>query len=162
MILLLLLGLPLAFVTGLIGVVFTLGLYGPAGLPLIASRIYTFMNEYALVAVPMLRELGGDVATQWLPRIAAGEAKVAVGLEQNLLVEDAHTADLLLMQQGDAWYALKPEQVDLRHNQSVACGDRCSGGCLDPGCPGSGSPWLCCPGPWSRSAHGRYGRQLQW
>ena len=41
MILMLLLGLPLAFVTGLIGVVFTLGLYGPAGLPLIASRIYT-------------------------------------------------------------------------------------------------------------------------
>ena len=73
----------------------------------------------ALVAVPLLRQLGGDLATQWLPRIAAGEAKVAVGLEQNLLVEDAHTADLLLMQRGDAWYALTPEQVDLRHNESV-------------------------------------------
>jgi len=53
MILLLLLGVPLAFVTGLIGVTFTLVLYGPDGLTLIASRIYTFMNEYALVAVPM-------------------------------------------------------------------------------------------------------------
>lgn len=73
----------------------------------------------ALVAVPLLREFGGELAGEWLPRIAAGEARVAVGLEQNLLVEDAHIADLLLLQQGDAWYALEPGQVGLRHNESV-------------------------------------------
>jgi alkylation response protein AidB-like acyl-CoA dehydrogenase len=73
----------------------------------------------ALVAVPLLRQIGGDLASRWLPLIAAGEAKVAVGLEQNLLVEDAHVADLLLMQQGSAWYALTPAQVELRHNESV-------------------------------------------
>ena len=54
----------------------------------------------ALVAVPLLRDIGGELAAQWLPKIAAGEAKVVVGLEQNLLVEDAHVADLLLLQQG--------------------------------------------------------------
>lgn len=73
----------------------------------------------ALVAVPLLRQLGGGLAADWLPRIAAGEAKVVVGLEQNLLVEDAHVADLLLLQKGDTWYALQPSQVELRHNQSV-------------------------------------------
>jgi len=73
----------------------------------------------ALVAVPALRGLGGDLASRWLPRIAAGEAKVVVGLEQNLLVEDAHIADLLLIQQGEAWYALTPEVVSLCHNESV-------------------------------------------
>jgi alkylation response protein AidB-like acyl-CoA dehydrogenase len=73
----------------------------------------------ALVAVPLLREFGGELAGEWLPRIAAGEARVAVGLEQNLLVEDAHIADLLLLQRGDAWYALEPGQVGLRHNESV-------------------------------------------
>ena len=73
----------------------------------------------ALVAVPLLRELGGELAATWLPQIAAGEAQVAVSLEQNLLVEDAHTADLLLVQHGEAWYALSPEQVELRHNESV-------------------------------------------
>ena len=57
----------------------------------------------ALVAVPMLKELGGDLAAQWLPKIAAGEAKIVVGLEQNLLVEDAHTADLLLIQRQIHW-----------------------------------------------------------
>jgi hypothetical protein len=42
-----------------------------------------------------------------------------VGLEQNLLVEDAHVADLLLLQRGDAIHALEPEQFELRHNESV-------------------------------------------
>jgi alkylation response protein AidB-like acyl-CoA dehydrogenase len=73
----------------------------------------------AMVAAPLLRRVGGDLAATWLPRIAAGEAKVVVGLEQNLLVEDAHVADLLLLQRGEAWYALAPEQVALRHNASV-------------------------------------------
>ena len=73
----------------------------------------------ALVAAPLLRDIGGELAGDWLPRIAAGEARVAVGLEQNLLVEDAHVADLLLLQRGDAWYALDPGRVGLRHNESV-------------------------------------------
>ena len=73
----------------------------------------------ALVAVPLLRELGGELAEHWLPRIASGEAKVIVGLEQNLVVEDAHVADLLLLQRAEHWVAFKPEQVELRYNESV-------------------------------------------
>lgn len=73
----------------------------------------------ALVAVPLLNDIGGDLAAQWLPRIAAGEAKVIVGIEQNLLVEDAHVADLLLVQQGESLVAATPAQVTLRHNESV-------------------------------------------
>ncbi len=73
----------------------------------------------ALVAVPMLVELGGELAAQWLPKVASGEAKVAVGLEQNLLVEDAHLADLLLIQKGEEVFVLTQEQVSLRHNESI-------------------------------------------
>jgi alkylation response protein AidB-like acyl-CoA dehydrogenase len=73
----------------------------------------------AMIAVPMLQELGGELAAQWLPRVAAGEAKVVVGLEQNQLVEDAHVADLLLIEQGDTLVAATPDQVSLRHNESV-------------------------------------------
>ncbi len=73
----------------------------------------------ALVAVPMLCEIGGDLAAQWLPGIAAGEAKVVVGLRQNLLVEDAHVADLLLLEHNGAIVAATAEQVSLRHNESV-------------------------------------------
>ncbi|MFT4519757.1 MAG: alkylation response protein AidB-like acyl-CoA dehydrogenase [Halioglobus sp.] len=73
----------------------------------------------ALVAVPMLKEIGGELAQQWLPKIATGEAKVIVGLEQNLLVEDAHVADLLLLQQGGSLFAATPDQITLVHNESV-------------------------------------------
>ena len=53
MIVMLLLGLPLAFVTGLIAAVFGMALFGPKSMLLISSRIYSFMNEYVLVSVPM-------------------------------------------------------------------------------------------------------------
>lgn len=73
----------------------------------------------ALVAVPLLRQLGGELAGEWLPKIAAGEAKVIVGLEQNLLVEDAHVADLLVLERDGELHALTKDQVQLRHNESV-------------------------------------------
>ena len=72
-----------------------------------------------LVAVPLLNDLGGELSHHWLPQIASGEARVIVGLEQNLVVEDAHVADLLLVQRGERWFALTPEQVELRYNESV-------------------------------------------
>ncbi|MCR9106063.1 MAG: acyl-CoA/acyl-ACP dehydrogenase [Gammaproteobacteria bacterium] len=72
-----------------------------------------------LVSVPLLLELGGELAAQWLPLIASGEAKVVVGLEQNHWVEDAHIADLLLLQRGGNLVAATPGEVNLRHNESV-------------------------------------------
>jgi alkylation response protein AidB-like acyl-CoA dehydrogenase len=56
----------------------------------------------AAVAVPLLRELGGALAEEWLPRIAAGDAIVAVGHPVSPFVEDAHVAELLLLGQGDS------------------------------------------------------------
>ncbi|HUH38168.1 MAG TPA: acyl-CoA dehydrogenase family protein [Spongiibacteraceae bacterium] len=74
----------------------------------------------ALIAVPTLLALNhNELCERWLPKIASGEAVVVVGLEQNLLVEDAHIADLLLIQRGAKWYALKPDQVQLELNASV-------------------------------------------
>jgi alkylation response protein AidB-like acyl-CoA dehydrogenase len=61
------------------------------------------------VAAPLLRDLGGALADEWLPRIAAGEARVAVGHPALRFVEDAEGADLLLLPQGeDALYAVAP------------------------------------------------------
>lgn len=56
---LLLIGLPLAFVTGLVAVIFTLGWFGPTAIPLVGSRIYGFITEYSLVAVPMFVFMAG-------------------------------------------------------------------------------------------------------
>ncbi len=76
--------------------------------------------ETVLVAVPLINALPDDaVKFGWLPRIASGEARVAVGLSQNLLVADAHIADLLLLQHGDEIHAVTKNQVKLTHNESV-------------------------------------------
>jgi alkylation response protein AidB-like acyl-CoA dehydrogenase len=76
--------------------------------------------ETVLVAVPLINALPDDATRfAWLPRIASGEAKVAVGLSQNLLVADAHIADLFLLQHGDEIHVLTRSQVQLTHNESV-------------------------------------------
>jgi alkylation response protein AidB-like acyl-CoA dehydrogenase len=75
--------------------------------------------QNVLVAVPLLAALNDDLKSEWLPKVAAGEAKIAVGLEENLLVEDAHIADLLLLQKGDEIHALTADQVQLTYNESV-------------------------------------------
>ena len=55
----------------------------------------------AAVAAPMLREIGGDLAKEWLPKIATGEAVVVVGHPELPFVDDAHIADLLLLPNGE-------------------------------------------------------------
>ena len=52
-IVLLLAGLPLAFATGAVAVVFTYFLFGEPGLTLIVSRVFTLMGNYVLVSVPL-------------------------------------------------------------------------------------------------------------
>src|SRR4029078_2107663 len=49
----LLTGLPLAFATGAVAVVFAVVLFGMPGLTLIGSRMFTLMGNYALVSVPL-------------------------------------------------------------------------------------------------------------
>src|SRR5690554_3085340 len=51
--LLLLTGQPLAWVTGLVALIFTFGWFGEMALPLVTARVYGFITEYSLVAVPM-------------------------------------------------------------------------------------------------------------
>jgi len=52
-IIVLLSGLPLAFATGAIAVIFAYGLFGEPGLTLIVSRVFTLMGNYVLVSVPL-------------------------------------------------------------------------------------------------------------
>ncbi|MBK7519852.1 MAG: acyl-CoA/acyl-ACP dehydrogenase [Gammaproteobacteria bacterium] len=76
--------------------------------------------ETVLVGVPLLRDCGNaSLAAQWLPRIAAGEARIAIGLACNPLVADAHVANLLLLQHGEELHAVPPEAVQLTANPSL-------------------------------------------
>ncbi|ROS05613.1 alkylation response protein AidB-like acyl-CoA dehydrogenase [Sinobacterium caligoides] len=76
--------------------------------------------QTVLVAVPTLvNSSNEDLKAKWLPQVAEGAATIAVGLEQNLLVEDAHIADLLLMEKNGNLYAVEQADVTLEYNQSV-------------------------------------------
>jgi alkylation response protein AidB-like acyl-CoA dehydrogenase len=73
----------------------------------------------AAVAVPLLREAGDEaLAKKWLPRIAEGEAIIAVAQPTSPLVPDAHIADLLILRSGDALYATPGSEVQLTHQPS--------------------------------------------
>ncbi len=138
MLVLLALGLPLAFVTGLIGVVFTVGLFGMNGLQLIASRIYSFMNEYALVSVPMfimmasLLERSGvakdlfDAMRIWAGRLPGGLAiqtmiaATIMGAMTGIIGGEIVLLGLIAL----------PQMLRLGYDRKLAIGTICAGGSL--------------------------------
>lgn len=73
------------------------------------------------LAAGLLSELpaGHALAAEWLPKIATGEARVAVGGPLNPLVADAHVADLLLLHHNDEVHAVLPAAVKLTANASL-------------------------------------------
>ncbi len=102
----------------------------------------------AAVGVPLLRELGGELADRWLPAVAAGDAHLAVGHAQSPFVADAHVADLLLLPAGDELHALEPDATRLVREPAN-----------DPGHRLFSVAWS--PSPATRSAAGQEGRALQ-
>jgi alkylation response protein AidB-like acyl-CoA dehydrogenase len=75
--------------------------------------------ETVAVGAPLLAEAGGPAASEWLPKLAVGEARIALGLEGSPYVPDAAAADLLILQRGDALHALRPGDVKLESQPTV-------------------------------------------
>ena len=68
----------------------------------------------AAVAAPLIAELGGELAARWLKPLAVGEAIVAVGHPVSPFVDDAHVADLLLLERDGELHAVAPGDVSAR------------------------------------------------
>ncbi|HEU5033862.1 MAG TPA: acyl-CoA dehydrogenase family protein [Mycobacteriales bacterium] len=90
--------------------------YGGAGMDLTAAvPVYVEAGRAALpepvvetlAGSALLAAAGGDVAAEWLPRIAAGDAVVAIGQGNPALIGAAQWADLLLIDTDDAIYAVE-------------------------------------------------------
>jgi tripartite ATP-independent transporter DctM subunit len=138
MLVLLALGLPLAFVTGLIGVTFCVGLFGMNGLQLVASRIYSFMNEYALVSVPMfimmasLMERSG-VAKDLFDAMRVWAGKLPGGLAIQTMVAATLMGAMTGIIGGEivllGLIAL-PQMLRLGYARKLAIGTICAGGSL--------------------------------
>jgi alkylation response protein AidB-like acyl-CoA dehydrogenase len=73
----------------------------------------------AAVAVPLIRESGNaELAAEWLPKIAGGEALVAVGQPTSPLVPEAEVADLLILRSGDGLYAVPAGEATITPQKS--------------------------------------------
>ncbi|MBW2316116.1 MAG: acyl-CoA/acyl-ACP dehydrogenase [Deltaproteobacteria bacterium] len=71
------------------------------------------------VGVALLRELSGDLAAEWLPKVASGDARLAVGHAGSPFVADAHVADLLFLANEGALHAVPAAQVRIEAQPSV-------------------------------------------
>jgi tripartite ATP-independent transporter DctM subunit len=138
MLLLLALGLPLAFVTGLIGTTFCVYLFGVNGLQLVATRIYSFMTEYALVSVPMfimmasIMERSGvatdlfDAMRVWAGRLPGGLAiqtmlaATIMGAMTGIIGGEIVLLGLIAL----------PQMLRLGYDRRLAIGTICAGGSL--------------------------------
>ncbi|MES2246430.1 MAG: acyl-CoA dehydrogenase family protein [Pseudomonadota bacterium] len=77
--------------------------------------------ETAWLAAALIDALGPDSPerARWLPRIAAGEVRLAIGHPVNPLVADAHVADLLLLAHGHEVHAVHREDVRMSPRRSI-------------------------------------------
>jgi len=71
------------------------------------------------VGAALLRELGGELAAEWLPKVAAGEARLAVGHAGSPFVADAHVADLLFLSDGDTLHAVPRQRARVEAQPSI-------------------------------------------
>jgi tripartite ATP-independent transporter DctM subunit len=138
MILLMIAGVPLAWITMVLAVGCTLGWLGPAGLPLVASRVYGFVNEYVFVAVPLfvlmacvLERSGVAEDLYDAMRLFAGRLPGGVAVQTTLvaMVMAAMTGiiggEIVLL----GLIAL-PQMLRLGYDRSLAIGIICAGGSL--------------------------------
>src|SRR3954454_1455033 len=77
-----------------------------------------------LAAAQILSAAGGEVASEWLPRVADGSAALAMGPGPTGVVSAAGVADLLLLADDDAVWALPAAAVTVEPLPSVDKGVR--------------------------------------
>ena len=135
---LLVMGLPLAFVTGAVAVTVGLLKFGPVVLGLIASRIYSFMNEYVLVAVPMFILMASLMERTGVANDLYRAMHVwAGGLRGGVAVQTLFVAMIMAAMTGIiggeivllGMIAL-PQMLRLGYQRNLAVGTICAGGSL--------------------------------
>jgi tripartite ATP-independent transporter DctM subunit len=137
-VLLLLLGIPLAFAAGTVAVVFALVLYGVPGLTLVTSRVFTLLGNSVLVSVPLfvfmacLLERAGiaddifRVVAAWASRVPGGLA-VAVILTSTLMATMVGVLGAEIVTIG---IVALPAMLARGYSKDIALGSICAGGGL--------------------------------
>lgn len=135
---LLLTGLPLAFVTGLMALAFTFGWFGPNALPLVTSRVYGFITEYSLVAVPMFVFMASLLDRSGIARDLFAAMRVIAGrLPGGVALQTLAVAVLMAAMSGIIGGEIVllgllalPQMLRLGYDRNIAIGVVCAGGSL--------------------------------
>ncbi|CED61080.1 TRAP dicarboxylate transporter, DctM subunit [Moritella viscosa] len=135
---LLLTGMQLAFVTGLVAVIFTFGWFGPEVLPLITSRIYSFVSGYVFLAVPMFVLMAALLDRSGIARdLFDAMKKVGRNVRGGVAVQTLLVAVLLASMSGVIGgetillgILALPQMLRLGYDRKLAIGTTCAGGAL--------------------------------
>ncbi len=134
----LLTGLPLAFATGAVAVIFAVALFGWPGLTLVVSRVFTLMGNYVLVSVPLfifmacvleragIAEAIFRAAYVWSGRIRGGLA-VAVIISCAIMAAMVGVIGAEIVTMG---VVALPAMLARGYKKELALGSICAGGGL--------------------------------
>ena len=135
---LLLTGMPLAFVTLLVALIFALGWFGPMAVPLITSRVYSFVSSFVFVSVPMFVLMAALLDRSGIARDLFDAMKLIGGrLRGSVAVQTIFVAVILAAMSGIiggevvllGLLAL-PQMLRLGYDRRLAIGVICAGGSL--------------------------------
>ncbi|PIE42552.1 MAG: C4-dicarboxylate ABC transporter permease [Gammaproteobacteria bacterium] len=138
MIALLLTGMQLAFVTGVVALVFLFGWFGPDAVPLITSRMYSFVTSFVFLAVPMFVLMAAmldrsGIAHDLFDAMRLFAKRLRGGLAVQTLVVAVILASMSGVVGGETvllgMLAL-PQMLRLGYDKKLAIGTCCSGGAL--------------------------------
>ncbi len=138
MIVLLMLGKPLAYLTGFVAMFFAIGWFGPKVLPLLTSRIYSFVGEYTLIAVPMFVLMASlldrtNIAKDLYNAMQFFGGRIRGGVAVQTLFVAVFLAAMSGIIGGETvllgMLAL-PQMLRLGYNKNLAIGTVCAGGSL--------------------------------
>ncbi|KUJ81173.1 TRAP transporter large permease [Ruegeria profundi] len=138
LLLLLLTGMPLAFVTLLVALIFALGWFGPNAIPLIVSRIFSFVNSFVFVSVPMFVLMAAILDRSGIARDLFDAMRIVGGrLRGGVAIQTLLVAVVLAAMSGIIGGEVVllgvialPQMLRLGYDRRLAIGVCCAGGAL--------------------------------
>ncbi|WP_106751769.1 TRAP transporter large permease [Pannonibacter carbonis] len=135
---LLITGMPLAFVTLLVALIFALGWFGPMAVPLITSRVYSFVSSFVFVSVPMFVLMAAILDRSGIARDLFDAMRLLGGrIRGGIAVQTIFVAVILAAMSGIIGgevvllgLVALPQMLRLGYDKHLAIGVVCAGGAL--------------------------------
>jgi tripartite ATP-independent transporter DctM subunit len=135
---LLITGMPLAFVTLLVALIFALGWFGPMAVPLITSRVYSFVSSFVFVSIPMFVLMAAILDRSGIARDLFDAMRLIGGrLRGGVAIQTIFVAVILAAMSGIIGGEIVllglialPQMLRLGYDRRLAIGVVCAGGSL--------------------------------